>query len=63
MFALFGADRLLFGSDWPVCQLAASFEQVLALAHEWAAPLSADSRAAIFGGNAHTIYLDAPPAR
>lgn len=63
VFALFGADRLLFGSDWPVCQLAASFEQVLALAHEWAAPLSADSRAAIFGGNAHTIYLGAPPAR
>ena len=62
-FALFGADRLLFGSDWPVCELAASFDDVLALARDWAAPLSEDSREAIFGGNAHTIYLGAQSTR
>ena len=63
VFALFGADRLLFGSDWPVCQLAVPFDEVLALARDWAAPLSADSRDAIFGGNAHTIYLGAQSTR
>jgi len=63
VLALFGPGRLLFGSDWPVCQLAASFDEVLALAHDWAAPLSAGERAAIFGGNARRIYLGAQRTR
>ena len=63
VLALFGADRLLFGSDWPVCQLAASFDEVLALARDWAAPLPASQRAAIFGGNARTLYLGAQSTR
>ncbi|HYG07223.1 MAG TPA: amidohydrolase family protein [Stenotrophomonas sp.] len=62
-YALFGADRLLFGSDWPVCQLAASFDEVLALARDWAAPLPEAQREAIFGGNARTIYLGAQDTR
>jgi L-fuconolactonase len=63
VLSLFGAQRLLFGSDWPVCQLAASFEDVLALARDWAAPLPDTARAAIFGDNARTLYLGARHAR
>ena len=34
--AAFGPDRLLFGSDWPVCTLAASYAQIVELAEELA---------------------------
>ena len=52
----FGPSRLLFGSDWPVCTLAASYEQVLAAAEALTAELSTDERAKIFGSNARRIY-------
>lgn len=53
----FGEDRLLFGSDWPVCLLSASYEQVHDLVASWAATrLSAAARARLFGGNAVRIY-------
>jgi L-fuconolactonase len=54
---LFGAQRLLFGSDWPVCLLAASYERVYSLIDTWAAQrLSADEAAAVFGDNARRVY-------
>lgn len=52
----FGPERVLFGSDWPVCTLAATYGSVLALAEQAAAGLSAPERAALFGGNASRIY-------
>jgi L-fuconolactonase len=53
----FGERRLLFGSDWPVCLLAAeSYRQVFELVHEWAGELSSDARADLFGGNAERFY-------
>lgn len=52
----FGASRLMFGSDWPVCLLAASFEEWVNLARELTASLSENERAAIFAGNARRIY-------
>lgn len=49
----FGPDRLMFGSDWPVCNLAASYGQVLATAQE----LTGDAdRAQIFEGTATRVY-------
>ena len=33
-FEAFGEDRLMFGSDWPVCLLAASYEQVFGIAQK-----------------------------
>ena len=54
--AVFGARRLLFGSDWPVCLLAASYEGVLGLARETLAQLTDAERAAVFGGNAIEVY-------
>ena len=54
---LFGPQRLLFGSDWPVCQLAASFDQVVGLMDAWAASrLSVSEQADFWAGNAARVY-------
>jgi L-fuconolactonase len=55
-FEVFGADRLMYGSDWPVCTLAASYEQVWELAGTLIADLSEYERDAILGGTAARIY-------
>ena len=52
----FGPGRLIFGSDWPVCLLAATYEEVAAAARELTAGLSDSERAAVFGGNATAVY-------
>jgi len=52
----FGPGRLLFGSDWPVCELAASYDQVLAAAHDTLAGLSPTEAAQVFAGNAARAY-------
>ena len=63
----FGPDRLIWGSDWPVCTLAASYDGWLSAAERLASGLSAAERDALFGGNAVRLYrLDAAgrlPAR
>ncbi|MFE2411735.1 amidohydrolase family protein [Kitasatospora sp. NPDC059408] len=57
----FGPERVMFGSDWPVCLVAASYEQVVHTAHELAEGLEAHERAQVFGGTAARIYgLDGP---
>jgi L-fuconolactonase len=53
---LFGPDRLLFGSDWPVCELAGSYEQVFHALDDALGPLAPAERAAIFGGTARRFY-------
>lgn len=62
---LFGPNRILFGSDWPVCQLAASWEVVHGLAQRWAdTRLSAQEQNAFWSGNAERCYgLAHAPAR
>jgi L-fuconolactonase len=52
----FGPDRVLFGSDWPVCTLAGSYAEVLALAEEAVGPLAPADRAAVLGGTAARVY-------
>lgn len=56
---LFGPRRLLFGSDWPVCRLVASYEAVLSLVQTWAQSLTAHERGLLFGGNAVDLYAGA----
>ena len=51
-----GADRLIFGSDWPVCLLAAGYDQVVSTAEALVEGLSADAQAAVFGGTATRLY-------
>ena len=53
---VFGPDRLLFGSDWPVCLLAASYGDVIAAAQATLGGLSESDRAKIFGGTAAAAY-------
>ena len=53
---VFGPERLLFGSDWPVCLLAASYDQVHDLARQTFAELSESERERVFGGNAAEVY-------
>lgn len=56
VFNAFGEDRLMFGSDWPVSLLAADYGQVVGLVRDYAAPLSTDAQAKLFGGNAARFY-------
>lgn len=53
---LFGPERLMFGSDWPVCLLAADYQQVYQLCEAATAQLSAPQRQAIQGGTACRVY-------
>jgi L-fuconolactonase len=55
-FEAFGPGRLMFGSDWPVCLLAANYSQVKALVANYLKQCSADEQAAVMGGNAITFY-------
>lgn len=53
----FGSDRLMFGSDWPVCQLAAPYEAVHGLAKTWAqSRLTQQEQQAFWAGNAQRCY-------
>ncbi|MFJ2827926.1 amidohydrolase family protein [Streptomyces sp. NPDC087263] len=52
----FGPHRLMFGSDWPVCILAATYDQVADAAQELTAGLSADERAQVFTDTATRVY-------
>lgn len=57
LIAVFGAERLIFGSDWPVCTLRAGYGQWLDCAEGLLAGLSPAQKRAVFGGNAARIYL------
>jgi L-fuconolactonase len=52
----FGADRVLFGSDWPVCTLAAGYGEVVRTAEQLVAALGPAEREAVFGGAARAAY-------
>jgi L-fuconolactonase len=52
----FGPGRLMFGSDWPVCTLAASYGEVLQAARDLTGDLSDTEREAIFAGTATRLY-------
>ena len=55
-FEHFGPDRLLFGSDWPVCLVAADYTQVKTLVEDYLAPWGEEVRAKVFGENALSFY-------
>ena len=52
----FGPARMMFGSDWPVCTLAANYPDVLAAARDLTAGLSSAEREAVFAGTATSVY-------
>jgi L-fuconolactonase len=53
---LFGTERLLFGSDWPVCLLAGSYNEVFGLVDDYFRDYSESERARLFGENALRTY-------
>ena len=56
VFEAFGPERLLFGSDWPVCLLSASYGQVKQLIENYVEAHAAEHKQLIFGGNAMRFY-------
>jgi len=52
----FGIDRVMYGSDWPVCTLAGSYEAVYGLVAEYFSGFSEVQQENFFGGNARRFY-------
>ena len=52
----FGPARCMFGSDWPVCELAATYQQVVDALREIVGQLGASELEQIFGGTARRFY-------
>ena len=52
----FGADKIMFGSDWPVCQVAASYKEVVDIVKDYFSSFSESEQQKIFGGNAAAFY-------
>ncbi len=52
----FGSKRIMYGSDWPVCLVAASYERMYGLVKDYYAGFSKDEQADIFGNNAKEFY-------
>ncbi|MFM2170963.1 MAG: hypothetical protein RI957_1192 [Verrucomicrobiota bacterium] len=53
----FGPQRLMFGSDWPVCLMRTTHSRWVDAVRSWIAPLSPDEQSAIMGGTAEKVYL------
>lgn len=56
VFEAFGCDRIMFGSDWPVCLLAGSYSQVIGLIADYTKDFSPADKEKIFGLNAARFY-------
>lgn len=56
VLAAFGPQRLLFGSDWPVCLVASSYIRWFTIVDRWASELSADEQEYVLGATASEVY-------
>lgn len=54
--ATFGPERMMFGSDWPVCRVATTYAAWVRTAERFAASLSADEQRAVFAETAVRAY-------
>lgn len=52
----FGINRLMFGSDWPVCNVAGRYQQVVEIISDYFKSFTQNEQSQIFGGNANTFY-------
>jgi L-fuconolactonase len=52
----FGTERIMFGSDWPVCLVAAEYGDVVSIVNQYYGAFSQDEQEDIFGGNAIRFY-------
>lgn len=56
VFEHFGPDRLVFGSDWPVCLVAAEYDAMKNIVEEYVRPWGETVRQKVFGDNAVKFY-------
>ena len=56
VFNAFGPDRIMFGSDWPVCNPAGTFKEVIGIVEKYCTQYDDSIRAGIFAGNAIKFY-------
>lgn len=56
IFEAFGAKRVMFGSDWPVCNVAGGYQQMLSVVKNYVSHLSEDEQARFWGFNAIEFY-------
>ena len=56
MYHLFGEDRLMIGSDWPVCKLASEYEPTMNIVLQWIEKFPISTQEKILGSNAATFY-------
>jgi L-fuconolactonase len=56
VFEAFGVDRVMIGSNWPVCTLSADFEDAMRIVTDYAAQFSLKEQAGILGGNCARFY-------
>ncbi len=56
LFDAFGAGRILYGSDWPVCLVAASYQQQLSIAQTYLSTFSEHEKLLVMGENARKFY-------
>jgi L-fuconolactonase len=54
--AAFGTNRIMYGSDWPVCLVAASYKEVLDIVKEYFSSFSENEQELFFGSNAIRFY-------
>ncbi len=52
----FGINRIMYGSDWPVCLVAGSYEKVMSIVKDHFASFSQSEQELVFGGNAINFY-------
>jgi len=52
----FGIDRVLYGSDWPVCLVAASYDKMIGIVRRYFDAFSVEDQAKFFGENARKFY-------
>jgi L-fuconolactonase len=56
VFAAFGSERIMFGSDWPVCTLAGAYADVVKIVSDYVQQLSREEQAAFWGETARRFY-------
>jgi L-fuconolactonase len=52
----FGTDRIMFGSDWPVCLVAASYDKMIGIVQEYFQSFTTEEQLNFFGNNTATFY-------
>ncbi|MDX9749365.1 MAG: amidohydrolase family protein, partial [Paludibacter sp.] len=57
VFEAFGPERIMIGSDWPVCLLAGSYSRVMDVVLDYISGLQAHEQLMIVGGTAQKVYL------